>query len=183
MAGEAQRDWNEGTFNQFRQTIMEHFHCSEEEATNRLQTMIQNLVEEPQGQPIPPLHSPSPIPPRNPPPPQNIPLEKEPQPPAKEDKFPDFDLNASISDRIPHNPSQYATGNIENMEYMELWYFTTEGYKEASKATPTAADDTFGILNTLGTRAQIPTGYMVKTLRLQSTCDSNMPSDQMLSTF
>jgi len=36
---------------------------------------------------------------------------------------------------------------------------------------------------TLGTRAQIPTGYMVKTLRAQSTCDSNMPSDQMLSTF
>ena len=35
----------------------------------------------------------------------------------------------------------------------------------------------------LGTRAQIPTGYMVKTLRSQSTCDSNMPSDQMLSTF
>ena len=38
-------------------------------------------------------------------------------------------------------------------------------------------------LKTLGTRAQIPTGYMVKTLRSQSTCDSNMPSDQMLSTF
>ena len=35
----------------------------------------------------------------------------------------------------------------------------------------------------LGTRAQIPTGHMVKTLRSQSTCDSNMPSDQMLSTF
>ena len=35
----------------------------------------------------------------------------------------------------------------------------------------------------LGTRAQIPTGYMVKTLRSQSTFDSNMPSDQMLSTF
>ena len=35
----------------------------------------------------------------------------------------------------------------------------------------------------LGTRAQIPTGYMVKTLRSQSTCDLNMPSNQMLSTF
>jgi len=35
----------------------------------------------------------------------------------------------------------------------------------------------------LGTRAQIPTGYIVKTLRAQSTCDSNMPSNQMLSTF
>ena len=36
---------------------------------------------------------------------------------------------------------------------------------------------------TLGTRAQILTGHMVKTLRSQSTFDSNMPSDQMLSTF
>jgi len=36
---------------------------------------------------------------------------------------------------------------------------------------------------TLGTGAQIPTGYMVKTLRAQSTCDSNVPSDQMLSIF
>ena len=38
-------------------------------------------------------------------------------------------------------------------------------------------------MEALGTRAQIPTGYMVKTLRSQSTFDSNMPSDQMLSTF
>jgi len=52
---------------------------------------------------------------------------------------------------------------------------------------PTNATDhrIIGIPNrvTLGTRAQIPTGYMVKTLRAQSTCDSNVPSDQMLSTF
>ena len=39
------------------------------------------------------------------------------------------------------------------------------------------------VYHTLGTRAQIPTGYMVKTLRSQSTYDSNIPSDQMLSTF
>jgi len=39
--------------------------------------------------------------------------------------------------------------------------------------TPSSVCD----LLTLGTGAQIPTGYMVKTLRAQSTCDSNMPSD------
>ena len=38
-------------------------------------------------------------------------------------------------------------------------------------------------LFSLGTRAQILTGHMVKTLRSQSTFDSNMPSDQILSTF
>ena len=31
---------------------------------------------------------------------------------------------------------------------MELWYFTTEGCREAGKATPSVADDTFGILKT-----------------------------------
>ena len=36
---------------------------------------------------------------------------------------------------------------------------------------------------TLGTRAQIPTGHIVNTLRAQATCDSNVPSDQMLGTF
>jgi len=35
----------------------------------------------------------------------------------------------------------------------------------------------------LGTKAQIPTGHIVNTLRAQATCDSNMPSDQMLGTF
>ena len=38
-------------------------------------------------------------------------------------------------------------------------------------------------LLTLGTRAQIPTGHIVNTLRAQATCDSNVPSDQMLGTF
>ena len=49
--------------------------------------------------------------------------------------------------------------------------------------TPESDEGRHLIELTLGTRAQIPTGYMVKTLRSQSTCDSNMPSDQMLSTF
>ena len=34
------------------------------------------------------------------------------------------------------------------MEYVELWYFTTEGITDASKITPTAADDTFGFMRT-----------------------------------
>ena len=35
----------------------------------------------------------------------------------------------------------------------------------------------------LGTRAKIPSGYILNTLRTQTTCVSNMPSDQMLNTF
>ena len=37
--------------------------------------------------------------------------------------------------------------------------------------------DTESLKETLGTRAQIPTGHIVNTLRAQATCDSNMPSD------
>ena len=31
---------------------------------------------------------------------------------------------------------------------VKLWYFTTKGCKEASKATPTVTDEAFGLLNT-----------------------------------
>jgi len=121
---------------------MDHFQCSED-AANRLRATVQGLLEEPPNPPpVQPLNSPLPdlpIPPKN----------EEPQPPTRKKViFPDFDLNTTVADRIPHAPSQYAVGKIENMEYVELWYFTTEGCREASKATPTAADDTFCILNT-----------------------------------
>ena len=90
---------------------------------------------------------PPPLPPPGPPSAQN--LSEEPQPtPKKKTIFRDFDLNSTVADRVPHTPSQYAVTRIESMEYVELWYFTTEGCREVSKATPTAADDTFSILNT-----------------------------------
>ena len=44
--------------------------------------------------------------------------------------------------------------------------------------TPTPPDShRFHQRLSLGTRAQIPTGHIVNTLRAQATCDSNMPSD------
>ena len=133
MAELERPDWHEENFDQLVQRMVERTHCSEEEATTRLRTTIQALLE---GTEDPPQEQ---TPPASPPP----------QPPTqKKVVFIDFDLETAVSDRIPHNPSQYATGKIENMEYVELWYFTTEGCKEASRATPTAVDDTFGILNT-----------------------------------
>lgn len=130
MAEPEQPDWNEETFNQFVQRIVDRTQCSEEEAAGRLRTTLQALLG---GEQNPPQEQ---APPPPPPPTQKKPV------------FIDFDLGTTIGDRIPHNPSQYAVGRIENMEYVELWYFTSEGCKEASKATPTAADDTFGLLST-----------------------------------
>ena len=142
MAEPEPPEWNEDTFHQYRQKLMDRFQCSEEDAANRLQDLIQGLLENPRSQapntPPPPLPE-SPTPPT---PPRNSGTHE------KKIDFPDFDLDKPVADQIPHTPSQYAVGKIKNLEYVKLWYFTTEGCKETSKATPTAADDTFGILNT-----------------------------------
>ena len=67
MADQALLNWDEDTFNQFRQSIMDRFQCSEEEAANRLQATIQNLVGAPNPPPDPPatpprLETPPPLP-------------------------------------------------------------------------------------------------------------------------
>jgi len=142
MAEQEPPEWNNDTFNQYRQRFMDRFQCSEADAANRLQNMIQSLLEDPPSQP--PNTPPIPVP--ESPTPSTPPRDKEPH--KKKVDFPDFDVNRSVADHIPHTPSQYAVGKIKNLEYVELWYFTTEGCRETSKATPTAADDTFGILNT-----------------------------------
>ena len=130
----------------YRQQVMQRFQCSEEEANIRIASTFQALLQAPpQNQDS--IDNPPPIPPPHPPTPP--PIDEETQLfPKKRNDFPDFDLDTAIADHIPHHPSQYAVSRLENREYVELWYFTTEGCKEASKATPTAADDTFGILNT-----------------------------------
>jgi len=136
MADQAAPGWNSDMFNQFRQRVMDRFQCSEKEATARVLTawdnMMQDLMEQPQQPP------PHPQPPATPPsPPRN----DDPRPPTrKKIAFPDFDLNAVIPSQVPHGPSQYAIGKIEAMEYVELWYFTTEGCRETRKTTPIAAD-------------------------------------------
>ena len=93
MADQALLNWDEDTFNQFRQSIMDRFQCSEEEAANRLQATIQNLVGAPDPPPDPPA-----TPPRldTPPPP---PHDDESQPVTKKKvAFIDFDLDTVVTD-------------------------------------------------------------------------------------
>lgn len=130
-------EWNEEMMAPLRQRIMERLHCSEEEATARLRTtwnnMLQNILEEN----IPP-----------PPQPPVIPEEPGLAPTKKKTIFVDIDDNAVVSDRVPHAPYEFAVAKMEALEYVEMWYFTSEGCKEASLAIPTTAQDTFGILST-----------------------------------
>ena len=135
-----------------RQRIMARFACTEEEAAERLRRSIQNLFNDldtpnppPAPLPEPPLEPPVPLP--DPPNPPAIPMDEDTEaPPKKKATYVDFDLDAPIASRIPHNPSEYAVGKVENLKYVELWYFTTEGCQEAGKATPLVADKTFGLL-------------------------------------
>ncbi|KAF9784544.1 hypothetical protein BJ322DRAFT_989235, partial [Thelephora terrestris] len=59
----------------------------------------------------------------------------------------DLDQDAMIGDKVPNRPLRFAINKIKAMEYIDLWYFTTEGCKEGSQAIPTASA-AFSILNT-----------------------------------
>ncbi|KAF9791939.1 hypothetical protein BJ322DRAFT_1026297 [Thelephora terrestris] len=136
MAEPAAMNWNGEGFDQMREAIINRFNCSEEEATARMQATwnnaFQNLLEDPQPPP--------PIPPPTPPPADN-------QPPRNATASPDIDNNVMVGDTIPLTPLAFAIKKIKAKEYVDLWYFTTEGCKEASLTMPTAPV-TLGVLDT-----------------------------------
>ena len=114
---------------QARLRIMKRFQCSKDEATIRLRDFLQALIEPLEPQDHPPI--PHPYPPLRPILlPGNSPIAL----PNKKPTYVDFDLNSTISNRIPISLSEYAVGKIRNIEYVELWYFTLEGRNNASKA-------------------------------------------------
>ncbi|KAH9009308.1 hypothetical protein EDB85DRAFT_2162884 [Lactarius pseudohatsudake] len=53
----------------------------------------------------------------------------------KKPKLNDFDPNCVISDWIEARPAPYAVNRLNNLEYVELNYFTTKGCNEASTNT------------------------------------------------
>ena len=57
----------------------------------------------------------------------------------------DFDDDSTIADYIAPRPAQYALRRLEDFEYVELWYFTTEGCADATQHQLTQQDDAFGL--------------------------------------
>ena len=178
MDGQEPPVQNEEAFNQARGRIMDHFQCSAAEAADRLQALIQNLIEDKQ---IPPPRLDSP--PRTVTPPIILPIDplipsspppnEEPQTATrKKVVYIDFDVDAPITDRVPHHPYEYAVRRIEDMEYVELWYFSKEGCLEASKATLTAADDTYGLLKT-------DTGLAFRSTKASKASPNAIPDEQL----
>ena len=157
---------------------MDHFQCSAAEAADRLQALIQNLIEDEQ---IPPPRLDSPprtvtppiILPIDPPIPSSPPPNEEPQTATrKKVVYIDFDVDAPIADRVPHHLYEYAVRRIEDMEYVELWYFSKEGCLEASKVTLTAADDTYGLLKT-------DTGLAFCSTKASKASPNAIPDEQL----
>ncbi|KAF9791072.1 hypothetical protein BJ322DRAFT_1216552 [Thelephora terrestris] len=134
MADQVPRELNGEELNRMRLSIMEHFNCSEEDAATRMQSIwdnaFRNILQE-----APP---PPPVPPQ--PPAGEI------QPPEDEIAFPEIDDDVMVGDTVPLTPSLFAMKKIRAKEYIDLWYFTTEGCKEANHTVPTTAN-TYGFLD------------------------------------
>ncbi|KIK34501.1 hypothetical protein CY34DRAFT_97876 [Suillus luteus UH-Slu-Lm8-n1] len=50
---------------------------------------------------------------------------------------------ASVGDTLTHRPSQYTIHKLKSFEYVELWYFSPDGCREAADEAKSAADSTF----------------------------------------
>ncbi|KAG2132238.1 hypothetical protein BD769DRAFT_1354866 [Suillus cothurnatus] len=62
----------------------------------------------------------------------------------KKPKINDFKTGASVGNTLAHRPSQYAIHKLKSFEYVELWYFSPDGCREAADKAKSSADGTFG---------------------------------------
>ena len=63
----------------------------------------------------------------------------------KKAKMKDFDDVVTVGNYIAPRPAQYALRRIEDFEYVELWYFTSEGCSDATQHQLTQYDNMFGL--------------------------------------
>jgi hypothetical protein len=56
-----------------------------------------------------------------------------------------FNATKSIGSDVIQRPSTYALERLRKFEYVELWYFSSEGCNDAAQSQRSATDNTFGI--------------------------------------
>ncbi|KAJ7110352.1 hypothetical protein C8R43DRAFT_904344 [Mycena crocata] len=67
----------------------------------------------------------------------------------KRPKLPDFDAAVGIADFLDPRVSNFAQKKVENQEYIELWYWTKEGCRDAeSFRGGVEADESYGVTHT-----------------------------------
>ncbi|KIK75988.1 hypothetical protein PAXRUDRAFT_18529 [Paxillus rubicundulus Ve08.2h10] len=63
----------------------------------------------------------------------------------KKPKMNDFNDRVEVGNVIIPRPSQYAVMRLKNFEFVELWYFSPDGCKDATKSSSSTMEDTFRI--------------------------------------
>ncbi|KAG2052169.1 hypothetical protein BDR06DRAFT_888555 [Suillus hirtellus] len=63
----------------------------------------------------------------------------------KKPKMNGFDETSSVGDFLTPRPAQYAIQKLTNFEYVELWYFSPDGCKEALKSSRSIAENNLSI--------------------------------------
>jgi len=63
----------------------------------------------------------------------------------KKPKMNDFDESKQIPNILAPRPSQYALQKLKQYEFVELWYFSPDSYREAACENHSTADDALGI--------------------------------------
>src|SRR5580698_665825 len=114
MADAAPIQWNAPEFELVRQSIMDRFACSEEDAIARLQAVWDPVdIKRRPSPPIPPM-------PPSPPPPEQAPLEDEDPvlPTRRKNTIADFDTNTQIPDGLPFFPAQFAMDKLKAYDYV-----------------------------------------------------------------
>ncbi|KAG0706722.1 hypothetical protein DFH29DRAFT_995588 [Suillus ampliporus] len=78
------------------------------------------------------------------------------KPKKKKPKINDFDANATVADILVPRPSQFALQKIKNMEYVELWYFSPDGCRDAADNSRSSSEDAYGFAKVEGMVALKP---------------------------
>ncbi|KAG2345622.1 hypothetical protein BDR05DRAFT_879940 [Suillus weaverae] len=95
----------------------------------------------------------------------------------KKPKMNSFNNKVSVGDSISPRPSQYAVQKLNNFEYVELWYFSPDGCKEALQTAHSVADD-FG-LTRVDDQLTIRPAYAFKASK-SATADHDLPFSMFL---
>ncbi|KAG2335529.1 hypothetical protein BDR05DRAFT_1006720 [Suillus weaverae] len=92
-------------------------------------------------------------------------------------KMNSFNDKVSVGDSISPHPSQYAVQKLNNFKYIELWYFSPDGCKEALRTVHSVADD-FG-LTRVDNQLTIHPTYAFKASK-SATANHNLPFSMFL---
>jgi len=96
----------------------------------------------------------------------------------KKPKMKNFDSGSMVDDFISPRPSSYALNKLESFDYIELWYFTPDGFQDAVESQRSQTDDAFS-LTKVGDSLALKQFAAVKASR-SAVKDSDLTWTQMM---